>query len=283
VVTRDLPKRDVAIPERDVPDMLTRGLRLLGQLAGQPDGQGVTKLAQDAGLPVSTAHRLLSVLAAERFVTFDPTSRQYGIGLRVLELAHNLTQTRSAYRLAREPMERLAYQTNLPVTAAVLEAGFAVQILSVEGQLHLEVRVSIGTRAHWYSSAVGKVLVAYADRSMQTLLLQQPMTPVTDRTITDRAVLESELVAVRSQGWAEVYGENEVGVHAIAVPVLHPDTGTTLCAMSLAATTVLTTRHELHGFIVALGETAKEIGLRLAAANTDFFPTSNFGPVEVPD
>jgi DNA-binding IclR family transcriptional regulator len=254
--------------------MLTRGLRLLAQLAAYPDGEGVTRLAQDAELPLSTAHRLLGVLAAEGYVTFDRRSRRYAIGLRVLELAHNLTQTGNAYRLAREPMERLANQTNLPVIAAVLEGGFAVLVLSVEGQLHLQVRSSIGTRNRWYSSAVGKVLVAHTDRSTQARLLCEPLTPVTDRTVTDPGVLEDELVAVRHQGWAEAYGENEVGVHAVAVPVLHPDTGVPLCAMSLAATTVLTPRHELHSYIQPLIETAREIGLRLAAANADFLPTS---------
>ena len=273
--------KGLSIPDREVPDMLTRGLRLLGQLAAYPDGEGVTKLAQDTELPLSTAHRLLAVLAAEGLVTFDRRSKRYAIGLRVLELAHNLTQTQSAYRLAREPMERLANQTNLAVIAAVLEGGFAVLVLSVEGQLHLQVRSSIGTRNRWYSSAVGKVLVAYADRPTQTRLLREPMAPVTDRTITDRGVLKSELVAVRHQGWAEAYGENEVGVHAVAVPVLHPDTGISLCAVSLAATTVLTPRHELHGYIQPLTDTAKEIGLRLAAANADFFRTSSLGPLEV--
>ena len=55
---------------------LVRALALLNRIAESPDeGATLTELAQQVGLPSSTAHRLLTTLEQERYVRFDHEGR----------------------------------------------------------------------------------------------------------------------------------------------------------------------------------------------------------------
>jgi DNA-binding IclR family transcriptional regulator len=66
---------------------LAKGLRLLVALGNHPDGAGVSELAREVELPVSTTHRLLAGMIPQGFVAVDPVRRQYFLGLRTFELS----------------------------------------------------------------------------------------------------------------------------------------------------------------------------------------------------
>ena len=57
--------------------MLAKGLTLLEALAEHPQGTGVSQMAREVGLPISTVHRLLGNLVERGFVSFDSGSRRY--------------------------------------------------------------------------------------------------------------------------------------------------------------------------------------------------------------
>ena len=64
-------------------------------------------------------------------------------------------------------------------------------------------------------------------------LLDDPLTVFTPNTITDGAVLATELAEVRSKGWASVSEELEIGLNAVGVPV-RDSSGTTIAALSVS-------------------------------------------------
>ena len=59
------------------------------------DGATLTELAQQVGLPRSTAHRLLTTLEQERYVRFDPDRRLWSIGVQAFVTGCAFTKTRS--------------------------------------------------------------------------------------------------------------------------------------------------------------------------------------------
>ena len=61
--------------------MLGKGLRLLVALGDHPEGAGVSQLARDVEVPVSTAHRLLAGMVPLGFVSFDRERRRYSLGI----------------------------------------------------------------------------------------------------------------------------------------------------------------------------------------------------------
>jgi IclR family acetate operon transcriptional repressor len=75
----------------------------------------------------------------------------------------------------------------------------------------------VGRPSIAHATATGKVFLAYTDSPAPTVLA-----PYTDKTITDRAALEGQIRDIRRRGWAQAVGEREVGLNAIACPVLSP-------------------------------------------------------------
>lgn len=64
-----------------------RAMQLLGLVAEHGfDGIRLSEMADHTGLHVATAHRLLSALLREGMVAYDPYSRRYQLGMRLLDL-----------------------------------------------------------------------------------------------------------------------------------------------------------------------------------------------------
>ncbi|MGW7517369.1 IclR family transcriptional regulator [Streptomyces sp. NPDC054796] len=246
-------------------DMLSRGLRLLTVLADHPSGLGVSAAARAAGLPVSSAHRLLGGLAADRFVAYDEDTRRYALGVRVLELSRAFQRSPAGYSAAAGPLRRLASRTGLPAIAGILDDGDVLLVLTAQGTQHLQLRSAEGTRNPWHATSLGKALAATLPEAEREKLLASDLRGVTPRTVTEPDALRAELERVRERGWAEVDEENEIGVRsvAVAVPASEPGRRSRL-AVSLGATVVLTAAAELRAHLPALQECAAEI-----AAHTD--------------
>jgi DNA-binding IclR family transcriptional regulator len=77
---------------RSADGMLGKGLRLLVALGDHPEGAGVSQLARDVEVPVSTAHRLLARMVPLEFVSFDRERRRYSLGLRTFELGQRVAR-----------------------------------------------------------------------------------------------------------------------------------------------------------------------------------------------
>ncbi len=241
-------------------DMLSRGLRLLTVLADNPPGLGVSAAARIAGLPVSSAHRLLGRLAAERFVAYDEDTRRYALGVRVLEFSRGFQRSPAGYSAAADPLRRLAARTGLPAIAGILDGDEVLLVLSVQGSQHLQLRSAEGTRNPWHATSMGRALVSTLPAPEFEALLAGDLPATTSRTLTDPGALREEVARVQTRGWAEVDEENEIGVRSVAAAVPYADgSRRPRLAVSLGAAVVLTSREELHACVPALLACAEEI------------------------
>lgn len=245
--------------------MLGRGLRLLTVLADLPAGAGVSAIARQARLPVSSAHRLLGRLAAEGFVSYDEDARRYALGVRVLELARGFQRTGAGWAGASAPLSRLASRTGLPAIAGVLDGKDVLLVLTAEGTQHLQLRSAEGTRNLWHATSLGKVLAAALPDVDREALLAAGLPTVTPRTCVDADTLREQLAQVRARGWAEVDEENEIGVRSVAVTVPGAGAdGRPRLAVSLGAAVALTSQEELRAHVPALQACASDIAARLS-------------------
>lgn len=122
--------------------MLTKGLRLLIALGGRPDGAGVSELARDLSLPVSTTHRLLTGMAPLGFVGVDADTRQYHLGLRVFELGRCVVSTRRLPDVALPAMRRVTQATGETTLLGVLAGEEFMYVERVESQRLAQIKGS---------------------------------------------------------------------------------------------------------------------------------------------
>lgn len=243
--------------------MLTKGLKVLIALGDHPDGAGVSKLAREVGLPVSTTHRLLTAMLPLKFVRFDPEGRKYALGLKVFELSYQVSLVKDLSKIASPVMKKLAESTGEAVSLAVQDDEKLLYIAREEGPNRIRIKGTVGARGSLHCTSQGKALLAFLpEKELEQLLSQLQMEPRTHNTITNLADLRRSLEETRQRGYAVADQENEDEVRAIGVPLVSGN-GECIAALSLVAPVYRMSREALEHFAPPLLKAAEEITIQL--------------------
>jgi len=213
---------------------LTRALTLLRHLAASGDGMSLTELSDAASLPPSTTHRLLTTLEAERFVRPDPQGGLWRIGVAAFFVGSAFARSRDKLSLTRPYLRRLMELSGETANLFVESDGEAICIGQIESRHAMRAITGVGGRVLMHSSAAGKALLANMDADRrQKVLAMIPLPRETERTITDRAALQSALDDVRRIGHAVDDEEHAVGLRCVAAP-LYDEFGCAVAAISIS-------------------------------------------------
>ncbi len=216
-------------------DAVGKALRVLTLLGDFPHGVSISELARATGFPVSTTHRLLRSLANDGYVSADPDTRHYHVGLRVFELGQKVSQARGFGGMALPVLEEVVAQTGETALLGARVGDEQLFVHTVPSPRPVQIQAAPGTRRPMHCTAMGKVMVAYSTPSERDRLVHTlPLLPLTPKTITDREVFATEIALTAERGYATALEEHDVGVNAIAVPVLDRS-GNFLAAVACAA------------------------------------------------
>ncbi|THJ68356.1 IclR family transcriptional regulator [Arthrobacter echini] len=197
-----------------------RALTVLEILARDGDA-GVSSIAVEMGIHKSTASRLLASLVTRELVQQDSERGKYRLGFGILRLASSIPGRLSLVREARPVLEGLAERFKETVNLAVLRSSYAVNLDQAMGPSTLATYDWVGSLTPLHATSSGKVLLAALEPEDRARLLDETGLPArTPRTITNRDQLERELVSVARSGHAMVKEEFEIGLNAVAVPIV---------------------------------------------------------------
>jgi IclR family acetate operon transcriptional repressor len=192
-----------------------RALDVLEALAERGGEAGLSEIAASTGLPYGTIHRLLRTLLARGYVRQE-SDRRYALGGALVRLGGAAESMVGSW--AQPYLTRMVELSGETANLAVLEGDFVVYVAQVPSPRRLRMFAEVGRRVLPHSTAVGKVLLA--DRPDAAAVLERTGLPRrTGHTITSTGALLAELGAVRERGYALDLGEEELGVHCLAVPV----------------------------------------------------------------
>jgi IclR family acetate operon transcriptional repressor len=194
---------------------VARALGLLEELSDSEEGLGVNELARRIGVNASTASRLLATLESAGMVQRDGQG-PYRLGVELLTLAERVLSRLDVGALARPVLVELMERTGETATLSLPGEREAITVDSVPSRSSVVSMARLGRPSVSYATAVGKVMLAFGGGPLPR---ERDLTPLTDRTITDRAALAAEVTAVRERGYGMVFGEREADVNAIAAPV----------------------------------------------------------------
>ena len=195
-----------------------RAIAVLDVLADGAGPRGVNELARALGAHPSTVSRLLGTLAEAGLVEREAGSGHYRLGLRLAYWGSAAIAGRDLRELARPLLAELSGLTGETSTLSLAAGTEAVTADYVASSQTVLSQARVGRASVGHATAVGKVLLAFRPDALAALPAE--LERFTSATIVDRAELERELEAVRARGYGEASGEREVGLHAIAVPVL---------------------------------------------------------------
>jgi IclR family transcriptional regulator, acetate operon repressor len=229
-------------------------------------GRAVTlsELMQATELPKPTLHRTLALFEEAGFLSREPGGRAYIIGERLSRFALDVLRSDAAAAERRTILRRAVSELTETCNLAVLKKGVLIYLDRVEAAWPLRLHVpegGVGLPPHCCAS--GKLLLAHLPAPERARLLELlPLERFTERTITDRAVLESELDRIVSVGYAVDNEEYVLGVACVAVPVANRH-GDVVAALALQGATARLPLMRAIEFIPRLRAAAAEIGSTL--------------------
>jgi DNA-binding IclR family transcriptional regulator len=204
---------------------------ILEELMAAQQELGVSEMTQRLGSSKGTVFRHLQTLVERGYLSQNPNTSRYRLGTRAHLLGEAARGSMDLLALGAEALGRLQAATRQTAVLSRVIGRTVTVLNTVTGPSALEIGVKPGSDLPLHASAQGKVALAFSRRGLLTALKRQPLTKMTDRTVTDIAELEREVVAVRAAGWASAYEEMMLGINGVAVPVFD-ETGD--CVASLA-------------------------------------------------
>lgn len=208
-----------------------RLLAVLDAFDGEHRSLTLSDLARRAGLPVSTAHRLVGDLLAwgglER--GDDGLLR---VGLHLWEVAALAPRTIGLREAAMPSMGDLYDATHENVQLAVRDGLEVVFVERIAGRHAVPVLTRVGLRFPMTATGVGLVLLAFAPPEVQEAALAQPVERFTELTVVDPKKLRAMLADVRRTGIAVSDRQVTMDALSVAAPVRGPD-GQVVAALSV--------------------------------------------------
>jgi IclR family transcriptional regulator, acetate operon repressor len=239
---------------------IDRGADLLVRVLESEEPMAVTELASAAGLPKSTASRLLSALERRGLVEQDGDRGRLRPGPAILRVAERGMLERNVVEMARPALSALAEVSGETVNLGVPGAAGVEHLLQAEGRHFLGAGQWVGRTVDFHCSANGKVFLAFG-RALAPAGASA-LTAFAPATITDPAVLRTELERVRRDGFATAADELETGLAAIAAPV-RGASGEVVAALSITGPTVRMTDARIKDLCQALVEESDRLSARL--------------------
>jgi DNA-binding IclR family transcriptional regulator len=207
---------------RRTPSVTGRVFSILEAFDGDHRALTLTEIARAAGLPVSTAHRLVGELTAWGALERG-TDGAYRVGLRLWEVGSLAPRSSGLRERAMPILEDLYEAVRQNVQLAVRDGH---EVVYVERLAHPEaVRLlsRVGGRWPLHPTGVGHVLLAHAPPAVQESVLAERLPAFTPRTVTDPAALRRMLAAVRRDGVAVCDGMIDLAALSVAAPVRGED------------------------------------------------------------
>src|SRR5512133_3598543 len=143
-------------------DMVGKALRLLTTLGELPGGATLSELSRAAAYPTSTTFRLLGALARDGFVELDEATKRYRLGLTIFALGQRVSQAHGFGGVALPIMQSLSAVTREASLMSVLDGDRQLYVHYVDGPQQVSVIGEPGKHGPVHSTAMGKVLVAFA-------------------------------------------------------------------------------------------------------------------------
>lgn len=206
-------------PDKETIAGFAKGLRVIEAFDEGRPRLSITEVAALTGLERATARRCLLTLVRDGYAGFD--GKFYWLTPKVLRLGFAYLSSTPLPRIVQPYLERLAQETSESCSASTLDGAEIVYIARASQRRVMSVGLSVGSRLPAYCASMGRVLLAARpDKERRALLEAAPRERLTPRTLTRLADLELEISRVGRDGYSIIDQELELGLRAIAVPVI---------------------------------------------------------------
>ncbi|XOK62454.1 IclR family transcriptional regulator [Paenibacillus elgii] len=197
-----------------------RILRMLECFTIEKPEWGVTELSEHLGLYKSVVHRMLVTLEHRGFVTQNPQSQKYMLGIKLFELGVVVGNQMNLRTVAKPVMEELCENTKETVMLMIVDGLEGICVEKVESTQSVRYTSPLGKRVPLHAGATTKILLAYLPEDKIDKIISKGLPKFTDYTVSDPDELRQQLQTIRKQGYCISSNDFSLGGMGIAVPIM---------------------------------------------------------------
>ncbi len=199
---------------------LAKGLRVLEVFSASHPRCSVADVARETDLDRATARRCLLTLHSLGYADYD--GKFFQLTPRVLRLGVGVLASMPLPKIVQSWLDQLSDRVGYSASVSILDETEIVYIARAAQQRVMSIGLMPGSRLPAHSTSMGRALLAAlpGDRA-RALIERSDLTPRTVHSLTDPSQIMAVLEEVRTQGFAVVDQEIELGLRSIAVPIFN--------------------------------------------------------------
>ncbi len=194
-----------------------RAMEILEEVATTP--MRASDIVQRMGLKWTTAYRSLTYLLDNNYLRRDEPSGVYSIGPRLYSLGQAYLLAHPLLDAGTLSLRALAHETGSTAQLNERDGFESTVLMAVDQRPELIPKTTPEYHFPLHAGSKGQVLLAFSDPSIFRAMIEQPLLPLTDRTITDPAELFDRLAMIRKQGAATTREDVQSGTGSTAAPI----------------------------------------------------------------
>ncbi|SFO82588.1 transcriptional regulator, IclR family [Paracoccus pantotrophus] len=216
---------------------VAKAFRVLEAFDSDHPSMTLSQISQECGMDLSAAQRFTHTLTALGYLTRDPKTRQFELGVKSLELSFHYTRASRLVDRAIPILQHLSKQCDETVNLTVLDGTEIVFISRFMSRHVLNTDVIIGTRLPAYCTAPGRAILSrMAPAQVDEILSASDLRPYTLTTPTEPEDIRQRIRQAAQDGYAVAFEEYFHGDASIAAPILGRDSNV-VGAVNIGAST----------------------------------------------
>jgi DNA-binding IclR family transcriptional regulator len=240
---------------------LVKGLRLVGQIAENPEGLRLAEIIRRGDVAKGTAIRLLETLVDVELLRVDDAG-VYQLGPTCAIWGSTFLSNLQLREQAGDLLDRLTGRTGETCHLGLPDGTRVLYVARAESPHSIRMVSRTGSTNPLYSTGLGKAILAWSDPATVEAVISAGLEPRTPATITDPEELRREIRRIRRRGYSIDNVENEEGVRCVGAPVFDHE-NRVAGGLSIAGPTYRMTSERLREFGPAAVTTAEELSRRL--------------------
>ncbi|SHK86787.1 transcriptional regulator, IclR family [Roseovarius marisflavi] len=254
---------EVINPKTEGVQSVARALRLLKILSQNDEGLRVSDIARQAGLAVSTTHRLLTTLELQNFSQFEPDRALWHVGREAFAVGSAFGRRHNFVAPALPYLRRLRDLTRETANLGILDHDELVTISQVESREIMRAISPPGGRVPTFCSGMGKAILAtWQDADIAAFVARTGFHPMTKRSHRNLTTAMVDIKRIRAQGYALDDEEHVTGLRCLAAVVWSAQ-GEAACAISVSGLAARLPESRLDAIGKQVADAARELTQKL--------------------
>jgi IclR family transcriptional regulator, KDG regulon repressor len=254
---------------------LERALQIISAFTFESRKLTLTELSNKLDIPMTTTYRLALTLMDHGFLEFDQATKQYSLGLRLMEIGSIVYNSFSLGQIASSALnELLAKMGNKNVVLGIFRDDEIIYVVKKEDPRNpiKFATTEVGRHRPPHFGMFGLLFMAFMpDGEVERILKKSPLTGFTGNSIVRADQFRAKLGEVREKGYALDDGGAFEGLSGVAFPV-RDGRGQVVAAVGVSFITSFVTSQELEYIIESVKEAAQKIEQQLPTMMSSGLP-----------